>query len=111
MTAEPKFARSAESTPVEMSPGIVRRTLTWGERMLIAEVTLAKGCVVPMHEHPHEQVGYVATGRLEFVVGEAKAVLEAGDGYAIPGRVPHSVVALDDSVAVDVFSPVREEYR
>lgn len=95
-----------------MSTGVVRRTLGWGERMLLAEVSLAKGCVIPPHSHPHEQVGYVARGRLQLVVGaSAPVVLEPGDGYTIPGGVSHSVTALEDAVAVDVFSPVREEYK
>ncbi len=111
MTATTRLVRSAEATPVEMGPGVVRRTLGWGDRMLIAEVTLAKGSIVPPHSHPHEQLGYVARGRLEFTIGETRAVLTAGDGYTIPGGVEHSVVAQDDSIAIDVFSPVREEYK
>jgi len=111
MPDEPRFTRSAETSVVEMAPGIVRRTLGWGDRMLVAEVSLAKGSIVQPHAHPHEQVGYVAQGRLQFTIGEATAVLERGDGYAIPGGVSHSVVALADSIAVDVFSPVRQEYK
>jgi len=111
MGAEPRPVRSAQIVPVQMGPGVVRRMLGWGERMLLAEVTLEKGAVVPPHAHPHEQIGYVARGTLEFAIGEARRVLVAGDGYVIPGGVTHSVLALEDSTAVDVFSPVREEYK
>ncbi|MBI2942284.1 MAG: cupin domain-containing protein [Chloroflexi bacterium] len=79
--------------------------------MLAAEITMAKGSTVPDHSHPHEQVGYVARGRLEFTLAGQRIVLSAGDGYAIPGDAPHSVLALEDSIALDVFSPVREEYK
>ena len=57
------FHRSS-ATPVEMLPGVVRRTLTEGERMMLIEVTLQQGAVVPLHTHPHEQIGYLASGRL-----------------------------------------------
>jgi len=111
MAAEPPITRNAEALPVEMGPDIVRRTLGWGERMLIAEVRLASGSIIPPHSHPHEQVGYVARGQLEFTIGETVAILQTGDGYVIPGGVAHAVRALADSVAVDIFSPVREEYK
>ena len=111
MPTEPMLTRSADVTPVPALPGISRRTLSWGERTLLAEFTMAKGSAIPPHSHPHEQTGYVARGRLDFTVGSARAVLEAGDAYSIPGGTVHAVIALEDSVAVDVFSPVREEYK
>ena len=111
MPAEPMLTHSAEVAPIPVLPGISRRTLSWGERTLLAEFSMANGSAIPPHSHPHEQTGYVARGRLDFTVGSARAVLAAGDAYAIPGGVVHAVIALEDSVAVDVFSPVREEYR
>ena len=111
MPAEPSITHSVNSRRTAMSHGISRRTLACGDRMLLAEITLQRGSVVPDHLHPHEQIGYVSRGRLEFNIGEISAILEAGDGYTIPADVRHSVVALEDSIAVDVFSPVREEYR
>lgn len=102
---------SSASRPVEMGQGVVRRTLGWGDRMLLAEITVRKGSIIPAHAHPHEQIGYVASGRLEFTIDGKAVVVDAGDGYTIAGGVPHSVVALEDSVAIDVFSPVREEFK
>jgi hypothetical protein len=60
---------------------------------------------------PHEQIGYLQSGRARFKIGDDERLLEALDGYSIPGEVPHGVVALEDCVFVDVFSPPREEYR
>ena len=116
MPAEPRLTARSEVASVAMGPGLARRALACGERMLLVEVEVAKGAAVPPHSHPHEQVGYVARGRLEFTLGDAanpieRRVLSAGDGYTVPGGLVHSVLALEDSVAVDVFSPVREEYR
>jgi quercetin dioxygenase-like cupin family protein len=101
----------SSATPVEMLPGVVRRTLTEGERMMLVEVTLAQGAVVPPHTHPHEQIGYLASGRLLFEVGDERRELSAGDSWEVPSNVPHQVTALESSVAIDIFSPPREEYR
>ena len=101
----------SSATPVEMLPGVVRRTLTEGERMMLIEVTLEQGAVVPVHTHPHEQIGYLASGRLLFEVGDERRELSAGDSWLVPSNVPHQVTALESSVAIDVFSPPREDYR
>ncbi|HJX61560.1 MAG TPA: cupin domain-containing protein [Dehalococcoidia bacterium] len=101
----------SSATPVEMLPGVVRRTLTEGERMMLIEVTLAQGAVVPPHTHPHEQIGYLASGRLLFEVGDERRELTAGDSWLVPSNVSHQVTALEPSVAIDIFSPPREEYR
>jgi len=98
-------------TPVEMLPGVVRRTLSEGERMMLIEVTLDQGAVVPPHTHPHEQIGYLASGRLLWELGDERLELSAGDSWLVPSNVPHQVIALEPSVAIDVFSPPREEYR
>jgi len=100
----------SSATPVEMLPGVVRRTLTAGERTMLIEVTLAQGAVVPSHSHPHEQIGYLASGRLLFEVGDERRELAPGDSWLVPSDVPHQVTALEASVAIDVFSPPREEY-
>ncbi len=101
----------SSATPVEMQPGVVRRTLSDGERMMLIEVTFDKGTIVPLHNHPHEQIGYLASGRLLFELGDEKRELSAGDSWLVPGDVPHQVTALEHSVAIDVFTPPREEYR
>jgi len=101
----------SSATPVEMLPGVVRRTLTEGERMMLIEVTLDQGAVVPLHTHPHEQIGYLASGRLLWELGDERRELAAGDSWLVPSNVPHQVTALEPSVAIDVFSPPREEYR
>ena len=104
------FKTNAEAKAVEMFPGVVRRTLVSGERMTVVEVTFALGAAVPRHTHPHEQVGYVARGRVRFdIAGDARD-LGPGGSYLIPGGEPHLVTAYEDSVLIDVFSPPRTEY-
>ncbi len=97
--------------PVEMLPGVVRRTLTDGDRMMLIEVTIDEGAVVPMHTHPHEQTGYLISGRFLFELGDEKREIGPGDCWLVPSNVPHQVTALAPSVCVDIFSPPREEYR
>ncbi len=97
--------------PVEMQPGVVRRTLSDSERMMLIEVVFEDGAVVPLHSHPHEQVGYLVSGRVLFELGDERRELSAGDSWLVPGDVPHQVTALERSVAIDVFTPPREEYR
>jgi quercetin dioxygenase-like cupin family protein len=94
-----------------MLPGIVRRTLTAGDRMMLIEVTLAPRTVVPMHTHPHEQTGYVVSGRMRLQIADETLDLDPGDAYMIPGGAEHEATALEPLVIVDVFSPPREEYR
>ena len=104
------FKPRSDSKPVEMFPGVVRRTLASGDRATVVEVTVAKGTAVPVHQHEHEQVGYVARGRLLFEIGGETRELVEGDSYLALSNVPHGVTALEDSIAVDIFSPPRTEY-
>ena len=99
------------ATPVEMFPGVVRRTLTAGERLMLVEVTLEEGAVVPMHTHPHEQTGYLVAGRMLFELDGESRELGTGDCWLVPSNLPHQVTALAACVVVDIFSPPREEYR
>jgi quercetin dioxygenase-like cupin family protein len=101
----------SDATPVEMVPGVVRRTLSTSERMMLIDVVLEKGAVVPFHSHPHEQIGYLASGRVLFELGDERRELAAGDSWLVPPNVLHQVTALEPSLAIDVFSPPREEYR
>lgn len=99
-----------QAKPVEMLPGVIRRTLVHGAQTSLHQLHMAKDSVVPIHTHPHEQIGYVASGTIEFEIDGEKTILNAGDGYCIAGGVPHGVVTVEDAVCVDIFSPVREEY-
>jgi quercetin dioxygenase-like cupin family protein len=111
MPQTPRFGVRAQINPVEIFGGVFRRTIVWGERAMVVEVSLPKGSIVTPHAHPHEQCGYLVSGRLEFTVEGESHTVEPGGGWAVPGNAVHSVIALEDSVAIDVFSPVRDEYK
>ncbi len=101
----------AERATKELAAGVLARTF-WGERMLMAVVDLEPGAEVPAHSHPHEQCGVVLEGELALTVDGVEHRLKPGDVYVIPGGVVHSARAGDRPVrVVDVFSPVREEYK
>jgi len=79
--------------------------------MMLVEVHMDAGAVVPMHTHPHEQTGYLASGRCRLQIADEARDLSPGDCWMIPGGIPHEATAIAASVFVDVFSPPREEYR
>ncbi|MHB1134536.1 MAG: cupin domain-containing protein [Chloroflexota bacterium] len=105
------FRKWSEAEPVEAVPGAVRRTLAYGDKMLLVEWQIGSGAGIPLHQHPHEQTGYVISGSLDMTIGDETRRLEPGDGYLAPANVLHSAIAHDDCRIVDVFSPMREEYK
>jgi quercetin dioxygenase-like cupin family protein len=90
--------------------GIRMKTLVYGDKTLMVEFRLAKGADLPAHQHPHEQTGYLVSGRIDLTIGGVVHAVRPGDSWCIPGDAPHSAVAHADSVALEVFSPVREDY-
>lgn len=91
-------------------PGCRLRT-PYGENLMLSHVDMDAGAVVPLHQHPHEQGGIVLKGRLELTIGDEVRILEEGEMYLIPPNTLHKAVAVDGpAVALDVFSPVREDY-
>ena len=106
----PVFRGHGDDGYVDMAPGIRRRTLAHGERTLIASFSLDAGSRIPEHSHPEEQTGFLVSGHITFHFGGAAHETRPGDAWAIPGGVIHSVDVREDSVAVEVFAPVRKDY-
>jgi unsaturated pyranuronate lyase len=89
---------------------LLARQLAVGENVMVARIVLKKGCVVPMHHHHNEQISCMLEGALRFELGGENIVVRAGEVLAIPPNLPHLAEALEDSVALDVFSPPREDW-
>lgn len=106
----PLIARDAIS-PVQMAPGVIRRTLTCGDRLMLIEVTLDKDLAFPEHTHLQDKTGYLISGRLRLDVGKESQDLSPGDAWLVPAGVPHKALTLEPSVVVEVFSPPNEDYR
>jgi quercetin dioxygenase-like cupin family protein len=99
--------------PEEAMRGTITRRLITGERMMIAHVYLKKGDEVPRHAHENEQLTYILQGALQFWFGsdgEREMIVRAGEVVVIPSNVPHSALALEDTLDVDVFNPPRQDW-
>lgn len=104
------FSKKSPHDYREVLDGIELKTLAYGTRTLTTEFRLKKGCLLPDHAHPHEQTGYLVSGRMNLRIGSDVFEVTPGDAWCIPGDVSHGADILEDSVAVEVFSPVREDY-
>ena len=105
------FAVLASLPARQLFGGTIRGHYAHIDQMTIGEVELDADTVVPMHDHPHEQVTYVIAGLFEFTIGDETRLLEPGAVALIPGGVTHGGRTLTACRVVDVFSPVREDYR
>lgn len=90
--------------------GIKLKTLVYGDKTLFTEFRLKAGSLLPKHAHPQEQTGYLVSGRIRLTIGEETFEVEPGDSWCVPGNTEHQAEILADSVAIEVFSPVREDY-
>ena len=104
------LVRHWHEEPVEELTPLLGRQLLHTETMTIGRILLSAGAIVPSHHHVHEQVANVLAGRLRFVVGGDEQIVSAGESVFIPSEIPHSVEAIEDSVVLDVFSPVRDDW-
>lgn len=102
-----------EDLPRESLNSHIERRLVTGSNMMIAHVYLKKGGVVPLHSHHNEQLTYVLEGALRFLLGEnedREVIVRAGEVLTIPPHLPHSAVALEDTLDVDIFNPPRQDW-
>ena len=105
------FYKPEERQVKDLMDGIHARTF-WGEKLMLAVVELDAGAILPTHNHPHEQGGIVLEGTLEFTTEGETRRLVPGDLYIIPSGADHTVTVPDKPAKVlDIFSPVREEYK
>ena len=91
-------------------PGIRQKTLVFGERTLLTEFQLAKDSALPDHAHPYEQTGYLVKGHILLKIGDAEYDATPGDSWCIPMNITHGARILENSVAIEVFSPIRADY-
>lgn len=97
--------------PVILDPLVQRKVLPTSEGLMLVEVHFKKGGIGAVHEHAsHEQVSYVLSGRFEAHVGDEVRILEKGDGFVADKNTPHGLVALEDSVVLDAFTPIRKDF-
>jgi quercetin dioxygenase-like cupin family protein len=96
----------------ELNEKLARRLIT-GDQLMLAQVYLKRGCVIPKHSHMNDQLTYILEGALRFFVGEngeAEIMVRAGEVLHLPGNVPHQAEAVEDTLDVDIFYPPREDW-
>ena len=89
---------------------IISRRVFSGEKAMIAQVYLKKDAVVPLHHHESEQITYIVEGALKFELEGREVTVRKGELLLIPSNVPHRAVALEDTLDIDVFSPIRHDW-
>ena len=92
-----------------LTPSTSRKYLT-ADRVTIAQFELKRGGVVPRHSHENEQISHVLSGKLQFTINGQPVVVGAGELLQIPSWVEHEVAVLEDTVVIDVFSPIRQDW-
>ncbi|MDQ6698805.1 MAG: cupin domain-containing protein [Acidobacteriota bacterium] len=96
--------------PVEQMNPLVRRQAIHGAAMTVARIHMRKGAVVPLHHHVNEQITVLESGKLRFVIDGHETIVHGGETLQIAPGAPHLVEALEDSIAMDLFSPIREDW-
>ena len=104
------YVKNSEIEETDLGKGVTRKILASGGGMMTVQFAFEKGAVGTPHTHVHEQVGYVLQGRFELTLGDDKTIIQPGDTYYVPSNTLHGVVALDDGVLLDVFTPQRQDF-
>ncbi len=102
------FNLGSQLEKTEFRKGIMLQRLGHGEQISAVHWNFADGAVNEVHNHPQEQFGYIIKGGFEITIGDETRTLRAGDCYFVPRNVPHRFVAIGETEAIDVFTPVRE---
>jgi len=89
---------------------MISRKIVSGEREMLAQIYLKRGALVPLHAHESEQMTYILQGALRFLVDGEEIIVREGEVLHIPSHLPHQAEALEDTLELDVFSPVRAEW-
>ena len=112
MTAVPSACRLYrwDEIALEKITEMVSRKFVSGERETIAQIYLKRGAIVPQHAHESEQMTYVLQGALRRLVAGEEVTLREGEVLHIPSNVPHAAVALEDTLDLDIFSPIRVDW-
>lgn len=107
--SEPKHVRWEEVPSESLNP-LLDRQFVVGSQTMVARIFLKKGCIVPMHSHHNEQVSLTLSGALEFTVEGKQTIVRGGELFCLPPHIPHTAIALEDTINLDFFVPPREDW-
>ena len=102
------FGKDVTVTPA--GEGVERKVLGYSEKMMVCEIKLEKGAVIPSHAHPHEQCSTIVSGKVTYTVGDVTKEVQGGDSVMIGPDVPHAIVALEETLVIDTFAPMSEDF-
>ncbi len=104
------ICRGSDVEATRAYEGLARRILAHDDRLMLAEHVMEAGSVFPRHSHPHEQLAYLVSGHIRVFCGSEVFEAKSGDSFVVRGGVEHEVHAIEKSVALDIFTPCREDY-
>jgi unsaturated pyranuronate lyase len=99
-----------DGVPLEVMSEVISRKVISGQKAMVAQVFLKKDAVVPEHHHESEQITYILEGALKFELEGQEVIVRQGEVLHIPSNVPHRAVALEDTLDLDIFSPIRTDW-
>jgi quercetin dioxygenase-like cupin family protein len=99
-----------DTVPLEVMSDLISRKVITGQKAMVAQVFLKKDAVVPEHHHESEQITYILEGALTFELEGREVTVRQGEVLHIPSNVPHRAVALEDTLDLDIFSPIRTDW-
>ena len=110
MVTTPTLYRWSDVESEQLNPLLQRQFVT-GTQAMLSRIVLTKGCVIPTHSHHNEQIAFVLQGSIQFDFdnGDIRTV-NPGEVLVIPGGVPHSAIALEDTINLDIFAPPRQDW-
>ncbi len=105
------YTENKTVSPTDLGGGVSRKILSYSRNLMTVELHFPKGAVGAKHSHPHEQIGYIISGRLLYQEeGCEDKLLETGDTYYVAPNVVHGVQILEETKLLDIFTPMREDF-
>ena len=103
------FVEDASLPWEPVTDGVSRKIVTYDTNLMMVKVAFETGGVGAVHQHPHTQMSYVATGEFDITIADETRTVRAGDAYYIPPNVLHGAVCLQAGMLIDLFTPMRED--
>ena len=105
------FGKHSDTGYIEVLPGIKIKTLNYGHNTLMTEFLLKKDSILTEHSHVQEQTGYLVSGKIKLHIENRSRTIMPGDSWCVPSNSKHKAEIIEDSVAIEIFSPARDDYR
>ncbi|HES60284.1 MAG: cupin domain-containing protein [Calditrichaceae bacterium] len=102
--------KSSDFKTKEMFPGVTRQIIGHDSNLMLVKVSFTKGSIGYKHQHAHQQVSYILSGKFEVNIAGNIEILHAGDAFIAPTNADHEVKCLEDGIIIDSFSPMREDF-